>query len=95
MASDLIGGLFGGRRSIGASMRRASTAQGRVGAAQEKVDDLDQQLADVQAELDAEVAAIRADWEARASAVQPMAVALEKTDVRVASIGLVWIPVGV
>jgi hypothetical protein len=94
VASDLIGGLFGGRRSIGASMRRASTAQNRVGAAQDKVADLEQQLLDVQAELDSEVADIRAEWAARATAVERMPVALEKSDVAVSSIGLVWIPVG-
>jgi hypothetical protein len=94
MASDLIGGLFGGRRSISASMRRASSAQNRVGAAQDKVEDLDQQLVDVQAELDAEVAAIRGDWDARAAAVERMPISLERTDVKVSTIGLVWVPVG-
>ena len=94
MASDLIGGLFGGRRSVGASMRRASTAQGRVNAAADKVADLNEQLADLQAELDSEVADIRADWDARATAVGTLPVALEKSDVRVDSIGLVWVPIG-
>ena len=94
MASDLIGGLFGGRRSVGASMRRASTAQGRVNAAADKVADLNEQLADLQAELDSEVADIRADWDARATAVGTLPVALEKSDVRVDSIGLVWVPLG-
>jgi hypothetical protein len=94
MASDLIGGLFGGRRSVSASMRRASTAQGRVSAAADKVETLQQQLADVQAELDSEVAAIRAEWDARAAAVGTVSILLEKSDVSVASIGLVWIPRG-
>jgi predicted nucleic acid-binding Zn-ribbon protein len=75
-------------------MRRASTAQNRVGAAQDKVEDLEQQLGDVQAELDAESAAIRADWDARARAIERLPVPLERTDVKVSSIGLVWIPVG-
>jgi Helicase HerA, central domain len=94
MASDLIGGLLGGRRSVGASMRRASTAQGRVSAAADKVETLQEQLADVQAALDSEVAAIRAEWDARATAVSTVSIPLEKSDVSVASIGLVWIPIG-
>lgn len=95
MATDLLGGLFGGRRtSLSTAARRAGAAQGRVGAAEDKVDDLQQAVADLQSELDAESADIRAQWADRAAAVDLLRVPLERTDVSVASLGLVWIPVG-
>jgi hypothetical protein len=75
-------------------MRRASSAQNRVGAAQDKVAELERGLVDLQVELDAESAAIRAEWDARARAIAPMTVTLEKSDVRGSTIGLVWVPMG-
>ncbi len=95
MASDMLGGLFGRRSmSIGTSMRRMSTANSRVDAAESRVDDLERQLADVQADLDAETRAIADQWRAKAADLSTMAVGLERTDVRVTQLGLVWIPVG-
>jgi hypothetical protein len=99
VASDavggILGGLFGGRRtSMTTAARRATAAHGRVEAAQDRVAELERGLLDVQAALDAEMAGIRAQWAVRASAISPMTVALEKSDVRVSSIGLVWIPMG-
>jgi phage host-nuclease inhibitor protein Gam len=99
LASDavggLLGGLFGGRRtSMSTAARRATSAQGRVSAAQDNVAELERGLVDLQVELDAESAAIRAEWDARAGALAPMTVTLEKADVRVSAIGLVWVPMG-
>ena len=99
MTSDalggILGGLFGGRRtSMTAAARRAATAQGRVSAAEDKVEELERGLVDLQAELDAETAGIRAEWDAKAAAVATMPITLAKSDVKVASIGLVWIPTG-
>jgi hypothetical protein len=99
MASDavggILGGLFGGRRtSMTTAARRATAAHGRVEAAQDKVAELERGLLDLQAELDAEMAGIRAQWAVQASAITSMSVALEKSDVRVSSIGMVWIPMG-
>jgi hypothetical protein len=91
----LIGGLFGGRRSsVSTVARRASTAQNRVSAAEDKTEELERSLVDLQAELEAEMTSIRAEWAARAQVVEPFEITLAKSDVKVTSIGLVWIPVG-
>ncbi len=95
VAGDLIGGLFGGRRSSISSMaRRASSAHGKVAAAEDKVAQLERAIADLQAELDGEVAGIRAEWAAKAGTVTSMPITLAKSDVKVTGIGLVWIPTG-
>jgi hypothetical protein len=98
IASDavgMLGGLFGGRRSsVSASARRASTAQSKVSAAEDKVAELQALYADLQAELDAEGAEIRAAWDAKAAAVGQVDITLAKSDVKVTQLGLVWIPTG-
>jgi hypothetical protein len=95
VAGDLIGGLFGGRRSsVSAMAKRASSASNRVSAAEDKVALLERAISDLQAELDGEVAGIRAQWQAKASAVTTLPITLAKSDVKVTQIGLVWIPTG-
>ncbi|HEX6886749.1 MAG TPA: helicase HerA-like domain-containing protein [Candidatus Nanopelagicales bacterium] len=98
IASDavgMLGGLFGGRRSsVSASARRASSAQSKVSAAEDKVEELQAVYADLQAELDAESAEIRAGWDAKAAAVGQLDITLAKSDVKVTQVGLVWIPTG-
>jgi hypothetical protein len=93
VASDLIGGLFS-RRSLGASARRASSAQQQLDAARDRVEDLASGLADLRVELESEAAAIRDRWEDAAADVNHLEVALEKSDVVVGEMGLVWIPIG-
>ena len=94
-ALGMLGGLFGGRKtSMTSAARRASAASNKVDAAQDRVAELESVFADLQAELEAEIEGIRADWASKAEAVTPMAITLAKSDVKVASIGLVWIPVG-
>jgi predicted nucleic acid-binding Zn-ribbon protein len=92
----VLGGLFGGRRSrasVAAAARRAQTAQRRVDTARSKADDLTAQLADLEAEIAAEVAAIDQQWTATAAELQTLSVPVEKTDVSVVDLRLVWVPV--
>ena len=93
MATDLIGGLFG-RSSIGASARRASSAQSQLARARAKVDDLESGLADLRAELDDEIDSIRIEWDDKAAGISTLEVPLDKSDIKVGDLGLVWIPMG-
>jgi hypothetical protein len=95
LATDVVTGLFGRRGSSWrAAAKRATTATQRVGAAQDRVEEFEQALADLQAELADEMDAVRAVWAARADEVGSVTVPLEKSDVKVTDVGLVWIPVG-
>jgi hypothetical protein len=94
---SMLGGLLGGRRSrasVAAAARRAQSAQARVDSARGKAEDLATQLADVEADLAADVAALDEQWAAKAEAVEAVGVPLEKTDVSVVDLRLVWVPVG-
>jgi hypothetical protein len=99
---SILGDLLGGRsrsrtlRSLGtAAGRRGRTAAAheRVDAAQGKVGRLHDDLADLEAELAAEIADIDAKWQAIAERTSTISVGLERTDVQIAGLTLAWIPV--
>jgi hypothetical protein len=101
-AGSLLGAVFGGRRSArsmardlsgmvgGAgrgqeSAQRVESARNRVGERQEALDRLEADLADELAAIDVEAAA-------HAAAVEPVDVPLEKSDIRVTSLVVAWVP---
>jgi hypothetical protein len=105
-AGGLLGSFLGGRRgtrslarqmsrSLGgsSSRRRASTNQRRDAAA-DKVATLEEDAADLEAQLADDIAAIDQTWDDKAAAVDTVPVTLEKSDVDVTSIALLWLPVG-
>jgi hypothetical protein len=106
-AGSFLGGLLGGRRSKGkmigdmlgdagtAARRRGSTnASGsRVDAAENKVARLVEQLDDLEADLEDEVAEIAARWDETAASIESISIGLERTDVAVTELALAWIPV--
>jgi hypothetical protein len=106
-AGSILGGILSGRRSRGGVLgsilgkagsaagrrSRSNTADKRADAAQNKVSTLQQQIDDIEAELTDDVAAIEHDWSAKAANITTVAVALEKTDVRVTQLALVWLPI--
>jgi DNA helicase HerA-like ATPase len=66
--------------------RRLETAQTKVSAEVEDLEDLESDLA-------SDVADIAGEWADKASDIETMQIGLEKTDIRVESLQLVWIPV--
>jgi hypothetical protein len=92
----LLGGLFGGRRSrssITSEIKRSATSQTRVDAAYGKAGVAQQAIIDLEAELQSEVGGIDATWTGVAGNVETMSIPLEKTDVAVTDLRLVWVPV--
>jgi Helicase HerA, central domain len=102
-AGDVLGSIFGGRRSarsiagkVGGIARRrgrSSEADRRADAAANRVSEKQEALADLEADMAEELAAIADEWDAKASAIETIEVGLEKSDVRVTDIALVWVPV--
>ena len=104
---SVLGGLLGGRRSrggmLGSVLGKAGSAAGRrtrtaaagdrLEAAENKLEGLHRQLEDLETELTQEVTDIDAKWMAAAKNVTELKVGLERTDVKVTQIALVWIPV--
>jgi hypothetical protein len=95
--------FLGGRRSVrsitnvlgGAGSRRgrANTAKTRVEAAGARVTDKQAAIEDLEAELADELLDLAAGWDEKAANVEPVEIPLEKTDVRVSDLAVVWLPV--
>jgi hypothetical protein len=106
-AGSFLGGLLGGRKSKGkmlgdvlgdagtAARRRGTTsaAGSRVDAAENKVDRLVDQLAELEADAATDIAEIAEKWDALAEKITTLEVGLERTDVKVTQLALAWIPV--
>ncbi len=97
-AGTVLGVLLGRKntRSLStATSKRSMTrkAERRLETAQRKVDDEVEDLADLEADLTEEVADIAAVWADKAADIETVEIGLEKTDVNIGSLALVWIPV--
>ena len=99
-AGDLLGALLGGRRSSNplgrAASRRAATtkAQARVDAAADRMTDKHQELVELEEQLADEITEISDRFADLAEKVETLEVGLEKADIQVADLKLVWIPTG-
>lgn len=101
-AGDLLGSFLGGRRSArstlskvkGASSRRKQTSAAgqRLETALAAVEAKTMELVDLEAELVDELAGIEARWADVAERVEPVEVGLEKTDIDVRQLALIWVP---
>jgi hypothetical protein len=95
---SLLGGILGGRSSRrSASSSRAQrdrrrAAERRLGDARDRVADKIAELEDEEAEALDEIAAINEQWDEAARIVEPLEVGLEKNDIEILELALVWVP---
>ncbi|CAA9210184.1 MAG: FIG00495827: hypothetical protein [uncultured Acidimicrobiales bacterium] len=102
-AGALLGAVLGGRgrtRSIVRGMGGAAGRRGRSRTARQRretvvnrAEEAAAALADLEADLQDDLAAIAAEWDAKAAQVEPLPVGLEKADVSLQQVTLVWVPV--
>ena len=96
---DLLGGLLRGRlssRTLGrAASRRAASkkAQARLATARQKADAKRRDLIELERDLENELISIQREYDALAASIETLQIGLEKTDIQVAEIKLVWVPV--
>ena len=103
-AGALLGAVLGGKRRARSMARdvgrvltgrsRSGEAAQRVETAQNRASERQQALADLEADLAAELTAIDDEWNAKAAEIETVEVPLEKSDVRVTALSLVWVPAG-
>ena len=97
-ASDLLGMVLGGRRSrslSGAARRRGQsqrTAE-RLRTAQSKLADQEAEVIDLERDLMEAVAEVEDKWEDVAAEIETLEVGLEKNDIAVDEVALVYIPI--
>jgi hypothetical protein len=95
-ASDVLGVLLGGRRSrslSGASRRRSQTqrTQQRLRTAEAKVQDKVEEITEIEQDIVLEIEEINDKWEDIAADVDTLEIGLEKTDISVDEVALVWV----
>jgi hypothetical protein len=99
-AGDIIGVLFGGKtrsNPLGqAARRRSAASQARARAENAKATLTEEQveLETLKADLEEEVADLEDESAAKSESIEEVEIPLEKTDVRVVELKLVWIPTG-
>ena len=99
-AGDIIGVLFGGKtrsNPLGqAARRRSAASQARARAENAKATLTEEQieLETLKADLEDEVADLEDEFAAKSESIEEVEIPLEKTDVRVVELKLVWIPTG-
>lgn len=99
-AGDLLTGLLGGRRrsvSLGrVASRRSMTVrtQERLRSAEEKKAEKETELEELEDRLAEEISAISDRWKTAAGQIEKIEIPLEKADVDVDEVSVLWIPVG-
>jgi len=100
--TTILGALFGRKKASVGNVGRAASAlrsagrtareRGDVSRAEENVDALKQQLIDLNAEFESEVAQIQSTADVESLALEEVAVRPKKSDITVASCALIWRP---
>ncbi|MGH8957927.1 MAG: hypothetical protein ACRDVK_04555, partial [Acidimicrobiia bacterium] len=98
-AGDLLGALLGGRRR--SSISRAASRRSQTRRTEARRDSAAGAIADKQSDLEAleddlaaEIDAIRAEWDDKAAHIEELEIPLEKVDIQVSELKLVWVPTG-
>ena len=97
-AGDVLGGIFGSRRSAAGKLGRAAdrvTGGGddeRIDAARNKVERIEQQQAELDATLARDLLDVEAKWATAAADLTTTKVSAEKSDTKVTQLILVWLP---
>jgi hypothetical protein len=102
IGTSILGGLLGGRRStsgLASAARKAASANkssssvnARLDTARNRVAESVDDLATLEAEISSAVIEIDDEWTNKAATIESVDIPLEKTDITVADISVVWLP---
>lgn len=103
IAGGLLGGLLGGRRStrsiITGGLRRSQSkgrmvakAEERLKTAENRYNELLEDRQELEDALSEDLYEIQAEWEDKASQIDAFPVGLEKADISIDDVALIWIP---
>jgi hypothetical protein len=101
IGSSVLGSILGGRastttiaRSAGRAATRGQSSAQRIRTIENRIAEKDLAIADLEADLREAVAQIDQEWNEKAAAIEPLEISLEKNDVTVDELVLVWLPAG-
>jgi len=103
IGTSVLGGILGGRsrtrglataaRRMSSSSRQKASSEARLDSARNRVAEKVEDLDELEAELADAVLDIESEWLTKSQTIEPFEVPLEKTDITVDDLMLVWIPV--
>jgi len=104
VAGGLLGGLLGGRRSTRSMVtggirrsqskgRMAAKAEERLKTAENRYGELMEDREELEDSLSEDLFEIQNEWSEKALEIESMTVGLEKTDISIDDVALVWIPI--
>jgi hypothetical protein len=91
----LLGGLMGRKRSASSALSKGTSAYKQhqdVAAAEDKVETVQQQMQELNRQLEAEIATLSQSYDPTALVLETESLKPTKTNVRVESIALLWLP---
>ncbi|MEX1296696.1 MAG: DUF87 domain-containing protein [Candidatus Limnocylindrales bacterium] len=101
IGSSVLGSILGGRASTTTIARSAGRAATRGGSSAQRIRTIENRIAekhlaleDLEDDLQQAIADIDREWEERAAAIEPLEISLEKNDISVDEVSLLWLPIG-
>ncbi|MGD8487082.1 MAG: ATP-binding protein, partial [Chloroflexota bacterium] len=101
IGSSVLGGILGGRaststiaRSAGRAATRGQSSAQRIRTIENRIDEKNLALEDLEDDLQEAVVEIEEEWNEKAEAIEPLEISLEKSDISVDEVSLLWLPVG-
>ena len=101
IGSSVLGSILGGRnntstiaRSAGRAATRGESSAQRIRTIENRIDEKNLALEDLEEDLREAIAQIDEDWNEKAAAIEPLDISLEKGDISLDEVSLLWVPVG-
>ena len=101
IGSSVLGSILGGRnstttiaRSAGRAATRGRSSAQRISTIENRIEEKNLALEDLEDDLREAIAEIDEEWDEKAQAIEPLEITLEKNDISVDEVSLLWLPVG-
>jgi hypothetical protein len=101
IGSSVLGSILGGRvststiaRSAGRAATRGRASAQRIRSIENRIAEKDLAVDDLEEDLVEAVAEIEEEWNQKATAIEPVEISLERSDISVDEVSLLWYPVG-
>ncbi len=101
IGSSVLGSILGGRnststiaRSAGRAATRGESSAQRIRTIENRIGEKNLALEDLEEDLREAIAQIDEEWNEKAAAIEPLAISLEKSDITVDEVSLLWVPLG-
>jgi hypothetical protein len=101
IGSSVLGSILGGRsstttiaRSAGRAATRGQSSAQRIRTIENRIEEKNLAIEDLEDDLREAIAQIDEEWTEKAEAIESLEISLEKNDITVDEVSLLWLPIG-